>query len=128
MKRALVSAAPVSIASLLTVPFICAAAEPAAPVANEPSAIVIYDQPNFQGRSATINAATPDLTALNFNDRVASFAIKGANDWVLCENRNYGGRCVRVQSQAQDLNVLRMQGRVSSLYSAPPVAAAPTTP
>ena len=68
----------------------------------------------------TIDKAIPDLTALNFDDRTASFAIKGANDWVLCENRNYGGRCVRAQSQAQDLTMLLMSGRVSSLYPAPP--------
>ena len=115
-----------SVASLFTVTLACSASDTPAPAAaTEPSAIVIYDQPNFQGRSVAIDKATPDLTPLNFDDRVASFKIKGANDWVLCENRNYGGRCVRVQSMAQDLSVLRLAGRVSSLYAAPATSAAP---
>jgi hypothetical protein len=48
---------------------------------------------------------------------------------MLCENRNYAGRCVRAQSRADDLKVLQISGRVSSLYPVPapqvPAAAAP---
>lgn len=117
--------AVLAVASLVAVTLVCSAADTPTPAtASEPSTIMIYDQPNFQGRSVKIDKAVPDLTALNFNDRVASFAITGANDWVLCEHKNYAGRCVRVQSKAQDLKVLQIGGRVSSLYSVPPA----TTP
>jgi len=72
----------------------------------------------------TIDRAVPDLAALNFNDKVASFAIQGAGDWMLCENRNYAGRCVRAQWKADDLKLLRIAGRVSSLYPVPVTPAA----
>lgn len=104
------------------------AAEPAAPaaiVAPAAPAVVVYDQPNFKGASLTIAAATPDLAALKFDNKVASFTITGGGDWVLCENKNYTGRCVRVQSQADNLNLLQLSGRVSSLYPVPATPAAP---
>ena len=95
------------------------AATPLAPAAS----VVVYDQPDFKGRALTLSAATPDLGPLGFDNKVASLAIQGSNDWVLCENKNYGGRCVRVQRQAGDLGLLQLSGRVSSLY---PVPATPT--
>lgn len=100
-----------------------AADAPAAP-APGPLKIVIYDQPDFKGRAVTLTQATPDLRALQFDDKVASFTIAGTGDWVLCEHRNYAGRCIRVQAQAVNLKQLNLVGRVSSLYPAP----APATP
>jgi hypothetical protein len=98
----------------------------APPVAAVAPAIVIYDQPNFQGRTLTLDRATPDLAALKFDDKVASLVINGGNDWVLCENRNYAGRCVRVTVKAENLKMLQIAGRVSSLYPAPAAAPAAT--
>src|SRR5262245_54597637 len=104
-------------------------AAPAVPAAATPPAVVVYDGENFKGRSLTITGATPDLGALQFDNRVASFTITGGGDWVLCENKNYTGRCIRVQGQAGDLSLLQLSGRVSSLYPVPATpAAAPTKP
>lgn len=106
------------------------AAQPAAAATSSTPTVIVYDQPNFKGRSLTIAAATPDLAAHNFDNKVASLTIAGDGDWVLCEHKNYAGRCVRVQSQADNLNLLQLQGRVSSLYPVPatPAAPAPTKP
>lgn len=92
----------------------------AAPPTTGPLTIVIYEQPDFKGRSMTLTQPTPDLKSINFDDKVGSFKVVGAGDWVLCENRNYAGRCLRVQAEAGDLKQLQMVGRVSSLYPAPP--------
>lgn len=81
--------------------------------------VVVYDQPNFKGRALTLATATPDLAKHGFDKQVASLAIEGAGDWVLCERKNYAGRCVRVQGKAGDLSLLQMNGRVSSLYPVP---------
>jgi hypothetical protein len=105
-----------------------APATPVAAVVPAALSVVVYDQPNFKGVSLTIAAATPDLSALNFDNKVASLTITGGGDWVLCENKNYTGRCVRVQSQAQNLNLLQLSGRVSSLYPVPATPAAPAIP
>jgi hypothetical protein len=105
-----------------------APATPAAAVVPAALSVIVYDQPNFKGVSLTIAAATPDLGALNFDNKVASLTITGGGDWVLCENKNYTGRCVRVQAQAQNLNLLQLSGRVSSLYPVPVTPAAPAVP
>lgn len=130
MKRAVFS-----LVSALAVAAAAAASEtpnaPAAPVSTAARAIVVYEKPNFQGRALTLVSATPDLAPLNFNDQVASLVIQGTDDWVLCEHRNYAGRCVRVQARAEDLKLLQIGGRVSSLYPVPAtpaaLAPAPTT-
>jgi len=93
-----------------------------------PLTIVLYDQPDFKGRAVTVDRAVANLATLNMEDRVSSFTIKGAGDWVLCEHRNFAGRCVRVQAQAQNLNLFPIVGRVSSLYPAPAAAPAAATP
>src|SRR5262245_47455013 len=55
---------------------------PAPPAAPVPLTIVVYDQPNFKGRTLTLAKPTPDLAALKFDDQVASLAIAGSGDWV----------------------------------------------
>jgi len=104
------------------------AAAPSAAAAPAVLSVVVYDQPNFKGQALTIATATPDLAVHKFDDKIASLAISGGGDWVLCENKNYKGRCVRVQSQADNLNLLQLSGRVSSLYPVPVAPAAPATP
>ena len=97
-------------------------AVPAAPV---PLEIVVYDQPEFKGKSIRINKAVPDLAALKFDNKVASLEIFGAGDWVLCEHRNYQGRCARVAMRAVNLKLQNLIDRVSSLYPVPAQAPAP---
>ena len=119
-------AAFASAAGLAFAPVVLAATPVAAPSAPVPLAIVVYDQPSFKGQSLRIDRAVPDLAALKFDDKAASFEIQGAGDWMLCEHRNYSGRCVRGSAKADDLRVLQLFGRVSSLYPVPaPVAPAP---
>lgn len=99
-------------------------AAPAVPAAPVPLQIVVYDQNDFKGNALTISTPVPDLGVLKFDNKVASLLIKGAGDWVLCENKNYTGRCARVQSQAVNLKLFALNDRVSSLYPVP----APVTP
>jgi hypothetical protein len=93
-----------------------------------PLSITVYDKENFKGRSIKITAATPNLAVHQFEDKVASFEVAGAGDWVLCENRNYQGRCARVQTKAGDLRLIQLFARVSSLYPVPAPATAPAAP
>jgi len=112
------SAAALSFASAAPV-MPAAATAPAAPT---PTVITVYEQPNFKGRALVFDKGVPSLAALDFNDRVASVTIKGSRDWVLCEHRNFMGRCVRVHAKAKSLKQLKMEGQVSSLYPVPPPA------
>jgi hypothetical protein len=105
------------------------AATTAAPAAPVPLEIVVFDKPDYKGTSLRIARPTADLGALKFDNKVASFQIVGAGDWVLCENKNYQGRCARVQLQAGNLKLFQLNDRVSSLYPVPvPVPAPAPTP
>lgn len=102
------------------------ATTPPAAVPPVPLQIVIFDKNDFQGNALTITKAVPDLATLKFDNKVASLQIKGAGDWVLCENKNYQGRCARVQLQAVNLKLFNLNDRVSSLYPVPAPPPAPT--
>lgn len=97
----------------------------AATPAPQPTSIVVYDKPNFAGRALTFDRSMPSLAAINFNDQPASVQIKGSRDWVLCEHRNFMGRCVRIRAKERDLKRLKINGQVSSLYPMPVEAPKP---
>ena len=75
----------------------------------------------------TFQQSVPSLAKLQFNDVISSVQIKG-RDWVLCEHRNFMGKCVRVHMKEKNLSRLKILGQVSSLYPVPlppPVPAKP---
>ena len=89
-----------------------------APTVPQPTAITVFDQPNFKGRALTFQQSVPSLAKLQFNDVISSVQIKG-RDWVLCEHRNFMGKCVRVHDKEKNLSRLKILGQVSSLYPVP---------
>ena len=84
-----------------------------------PTVIKVFDQPNYKGRTLTFNSSVPSLAKLQFNDVIASVQIDGKRDWVLCEHRNFMGKCVRIHAKEKDLKRLKINGQVSSLYPVP---------
>jgi len=65
---------------------------------NRPMArIVLFDANNFRGRSIGITQNTPDLQRRRFSD-VASAARSQGGVWELCSEPNYGGTCVRTDT------------------------------
>lgn len=72
--------------------------------------LVLYDHPNFQGRSITIDRDTANLVF--FNDAAGSIQVIGR--WEICDGRSFTGRCVRVDSDVRDLARLGLNNRVSS--------------
>jgi hypothetical protein len=90
------------------------------------SKITLYEKPNFQGRSMTFEFRVPSLNAVKFNDTAQSVKIDGLRDWVLCESRNFQGRCIRVHLKEKDLKRQNFSGLASSIYPVPdPRPAAP---
>ncbi len=100
----------------------------AAPPVPPPTVITVFDQPNFKGRTLVFDRSVPSLARLNFNDVIASVQIKGTRDWVLCEHRNFMGKCVRIRAKEKDLKRLKINGQVSSLYPVPVPPPAPPKP
>lgn len=110
-----------------------AVAQPYYPIAAtvappQPTAITVFDQPNFKGRTLVFDRSVPSLARVNFNDVIASVQIKGTRDWVLCEHRNFMGKCVRIRAKEKDLKRLKINGQVSSLYPVPVPPPAPPKP
>lgn len=95
------------------------------PPTGRPTKITVYELPNYKGRKMEFERSVPSLAALQFNDRVASVQIKGPRDWVLCEHRNFMGRCGRIRAKAANLKRIKLEGMVSSLY---PVVDPPPKP
>jgi hypothetical protein len=88
--------------------------------------IILYDLPNFQGQSVTINRATSDLSAIRFNDRTSSLRVV-SGQWELCVDSNYSGGCFAYSGAEANL------GRYDNLYTgvrpvAPPPGYGPGRP
>ena len=46
-------------------------------------------------------------------------ALSGKRDWVLCESRNFLGRCIRVHEKEKDLKRQKFTSLASSIYEVP---------
>lgn len=90
-----------------------------------PSTITLFEKPNFQGRSMTFDRRVASLNAVGFNDLAQSVKIDGKRDWVLCESRNFLGRCIRVHQKEKDLKRQKFTSLASSIYMVPDPVPAP---
>ena len=74
---------------------------------------VLFDQPNFQGRSITIAQGSANLEAQAF----AAMAMSGRfdGDWTLCDRPAWGGRCRSVAGDVTDLAQMGLSRRIVSL-------------
>lgn len=59
--------------------------------------IVLYSQQNFRGQSVTLSDDAEDLRRQSFNDRTWSIRVT-AGDWEVCEDINFRGRCILVNT------------------------------
>lgn len=61
--------------------------------------VVLFEDPNYQGRAFEVNGDMPDLGAVKFNDRASSIQIgRTGGRWEICEHANYQGRCSRLDA------------------------------
>lgn len=73
---------------------------------------VLFEYPNFQGRSTIVTRENGNLDGTGFNDRVGSIQLNGA--WRLCEDAGYRGRCMTFTGPVADLRSAGIRG-LSSL-------------
>jgi hypothetical protein len=55
--------------------------------------IVLYEHDNYAGRSVTLRDAANDFARFDFNDRASSAIVEGG-PWEVCDDANFGGRCM----------------------------------
>lgn len=60
--------------------------------------VVMFEDPQYQGRAFEVNGDMPDLGAVKFNDRASSIQIGRGGRWEICEHANYQGRCSRLDA------------------------------
>lgn len=79
--------------------------------------IYVYDDINYRGRGLTFRTSIPNLSVFGFNDRISSAYTPSWRQWVVCTDKNYRGRCVRI-NDIRDLRRINMNNRISSMYPA----------
>src|SRR3954467_8144672 len=77
--------------------------------------VTFYENESFSGRTFTTQKQAPDLARLGFNDR-ASSAIVANDRWEVCDDAQYGGRCVILRpGRYPSLKAMGLNDRISSI-------------
>ncbi|MBS0410941.1 MAG: hypothetical protein JSR86_13575 [Proteobacteria bacterium] len=74
---------------------------------------ILYEYPNFQGRSYVVYGRNDGLGPTGFEDEARSARFEG--DWTICEDDNYQGHCETVSGDVPDLGRYGLSGEISSL-------------
>jgi hypothetical protein len=74
---------------------------------------VLYEDPNFQGRSVTVEGSERDLTHRGFNDETMSGRFEGT--WQVCKDLDYEDRCVTVTGDVPNFDRLGLGHAITSL-------------
>lgn len=80
--------------------------------------LVVFAEPGFRGDAREIRGGESDFRSLGFNDRAQSLSIRRGTSWQVCEDINFGGRCVTIDRDVPDLAQIGLSGRISSVRSA----------
>ena len=84
----------------------------AAPAAAQ---ITFYEGEGFRGRIFTANSQVNNFQRVGFND-LASSVIVSSGRWEVCEDANFGGRCVVLRKGSYDsLDGFGMRNLISSV-------------
>ena len=75
--------------------------------------VVLYDAPDFNGRSIRIDDDVYNLQRYGFNDQAMSIEIPRGQRWLICEDSDFRGRCEEVSGDVAHLRGLSRE--VSSL-------------
>jgi len=77
--------------------------------------VTFYENDGFAGRSFTASKQVANFARFGFNDRASSAVV--VNDrWEVCENAQFGGRCVVLRpGQYPSLSAMGLNDRVSSV-------------
>jgi len=96
--------------------------------------ITVFTSRNFHGRSATFREDVPVLSRFGLNDRIASLRVARGEQWEVCANNYFKGRCVVISGQESNLarnawaNVISSLRRVTGPATPPTTLPAPAPP
>lgn len=79
--------------------------------------ITFYEDDNFSGRSFTASRQVNNFERAGFNDRASSVVVL-SDRWEVCENEQFGGRCIVLRpGRYPSLSTMGLNDRVSSVRS-----------
>ncbi len=77
--------------------------------------VTFYEHDNYQGRNFVTEQSVADFRSFGFNDRASSIVVT-SNRWEVCDDSNYGGRCVMLRPGSYpSLSDLGLNDRISSV-------------
>jgi uncharacterized protein YcfJ len=79
--------------------------------------VTFYEGEGFRGRAFTTSRQVNNFANTGFNDRTSSVVVDRGR-WEVCENANFGGRCVVLRRGSY--NSLQQLGMVDNISSARP--------
>ena len=92
---------------------------PVAAVVPTNAQVIFYADENFAGQSFTAQSQIDDFTRFGFNDRASSAVVLG-DQWEVCENVRFSGRCVVLRpGRYPSLVAAGMEDRASSVRGLP---------
>jgi hypothetical protein len=77
--------------------------------------ITVFRDRDFRGAAATYRSDIPNLDRTGFNDEISSIRVAPGEQWEVCEHANYGGRCVVVSGEENDLRRNSWDNMISSM-------------
>ena len=78
------------------------------------SGITVFADRDFRGAAATYRSDMPSL-ARTFNDRISSIRVGPGEEWEVCDQENYRGRCVTITGEERDLRQNSWDNMISSI-------------
>jgi hypothetical protein len=77
--------------------------------------ITVFADADFRGTTQTFQNDVSDLRSSGLDNRISSVRVGAGEQWEVCENRNYGGRCIVVSGQESNLRDNGWGDRISSM-------------
>jgi uncharacterized protein YcfJ len=79
--------------------------------------VTFYEGEGFRGRTYTIDRSVDDLRSSRLNDRASSVIVESGR-WLVCDERDYEGRCAMLRRGSYDsLERMGLNNRISSVRS-----------
>lgn len=77
--------------------------------------VTFYEHDNFQGRAFSTERQVDNFMDYGFNDRASSIVVT-SRSWEVCDNSNFGGRCVVLSpGNYPSLQAVGLNDRISSV-------------
>ena len=81
-----------------------------------PAQIAFFEQEGFAGRAFTTDKSLENLNRSGFNDRASSAVVVGNQQWEVCDDARFDGRCMVLRpGQYPSLAAMGMNNRISSV-------------